>query len=120
MTARSFLVLFVSAVCMAIANLLMRGGLLRLEGQFSLSLGGMLSLLRQPLYVSGIALVGVAGILWCRILSTDRLTVSYPLFVSLTYVLITVGAMYFFNERMSYQKWMGAGLILLGMLMLTR
>src|SRR5260370_21499115 len=88
MTARSFLVLFVSAVCMAIANLLMRGGLLRLEGQISLSLGGMLSLLRQPLYVSGIALVGVAGVLGCRILFTHRLTLSYPLFFVLSYRLI--------------------------------
>src|SRR5260370_35058307 len=72
MTARSFLVLFVSAVCMAIANLLMRGGLLRLGGQFSPSLGGMLSLLRQQLDCSGVACNGVAGILLLRVSSTAR------------------------------------------------
>src|SRR5260370_28010552 len=71
MNARSFLVLFVSAVCMAIANLLMRGGLLRVERQFSLSLGGILSLLRPPVYLSWIALVGGAGLLWWPLLPTN-------------------------------------------------
>lgn len=120
MTAGSFLFLFLTAVCIAIANLLLRGSLLKSGQKFSLSLGEVASLLRQPMFASAVVLVGVASVLWFRILSTDSLTVSYPLLVSFTYVLISLGAMQFFHERVSFQKVTGVGLILIGMLMLTR
>jgi len=120
MTLQSFFLLFIAAGLMAIANLLMKGGIQHTGHPLLLSFSGILSVLLQPLYLSGIALVGVAGILWCRILSTDRLTVSYPLFVSLTCVLIAIGAMFFFGEKLTFHKVTGMGFVLLGIVMLTR
>lgn len=120
MTPGSFFLVLITAACMAVANLLMRAGLLKLGGQFSLSLGGIFSVLRQPLYLSGITLVGLAGIMWCRILASERLTLSYPLFVSLTYAFMTLGAVYFLDEKMSFQKLLALALILAGIVMLKR
>ena len=119
MTPNGLLLLFVTAALTAIANLLMKGGILR-AGRVSLSLAEVSSLSRQPLFVSGILLVGFAGFIWFRILSTESLTTTYPLFVSLSYLMMTGGAIYFFGENVSIQKLAGAGLILLGMVVLTR
>jgi multidrug transporter EmrE-like cation transporter len=119
MTSKGLLLLFVTAAFTAIANLLMKGGILR-NGGLSPSLPEFGNLIRQPMFVSGIVLVGMAGLIWFRILSTENLTVSYPLFVSLSYSMIACGSVYFFSEALSPQKLLAIGLILLGMVVMAR
>jgi multidrug transporter EmrE-like cation transporter len=105
---------------MALANLLMRAGALKSGGPLSLNGLRLLSIVFQPLYLGGLLLVGIAGILWTRVISTEPLTVSYPLFVSLTYILIVFGAVVIFQESLSVLKMMGLCLILVGIVLLTR
>jgi multidrug transporter EmrE-like cation transporter len=120
MNVGSFLTVVLAAVCMALANLLMRAGVLKSPGPLSLTRAHLLAIVCQPLYLSGLLLVGVAGILWTRVLSTGTLTVSYPLFVSLTYILLILGSVIFFRETLTALKVTGLCLILVGILLLTR
>lgn len=119
MTLAGFGLLFLTAVLMAVANLLIKNGIVQ-AGGFVPSVAGLLHLLRQPILLVGCSLTGAAGILWFRILSTQKLSTCYPLFVSLTYSLITVGAVYFLHEKISVQKLVGLVIIVVGITTVAR
>jgi multidrug transporter EmrE-like cation transporter len=123
MTPRGLSLVILSAFCTVVANLMMRAGVLR-NGSFTLSLGTLknqiLSLARQPLFVIGVGFYAVAAIIWFSVLSRENLSTSYPLLVSLTFVLVTLGAMVFFHEQISWQKVVGLGVILVGIVLVAR
>jgi multidrug transporter EmrE-like cation transporter len=115
----AFLLLLLTATCMAIANVMMKAGIAQ-AGGFAPSLPGLLSLVRQPAFVAGFLLSGVAALMWFRILATQKLSTCYPLFVSLTYSLITIAAFYFLHERISTQKILGLLIIVVGIATVAR
>jgi multidrug transporter EmrE-like cation transporter len=119
LTLASFILLLVTAVCMAVANVLMKNGITQ-AGGFSVSVSALFSLLRQPTFVGGFLLSGVAALMWFRILATQKLSTCYPLFVSLTYALITIGAFYFLHEKISAQKLFGLLIIIVGITTVAR
>lgn len=119
MNLTGFLLLLVTAVFAAVANLLIKNGIGQ-AGGFTPSLSSLLHLLRQPALVGGMALIGIAGLLWFRVLATQKLSTCYPLFVSLTYSLITVGAFYFLREKISTQKLVGLVIIVIGITTVAR
>jgi multidrug transporter EmrE-like cation transporter len=118
-TAGSFLLVLLSAVCMALANLLMKNGITA-AGGFAPSFAGLTRLAQQLQFVCGLLLSGVAALMWFRILATQKLSTCYPLFVSLTYSLITLAAFYFLHERISLQKLAGLAAIVAGIAAVAR
>jgi multidrug transporter EmrE-like cation transporter len=119
MSLGAFAFLFLIALCVAAANLLLRESLARVA-PFALSLQGILQLVRQPMFIGGIVVVGISGLLWCRALSAGNLTTIYPLFVGLTFILITIGSTYFRGEKLSLNQMIGATVILGGIFVATR
>ena len=119
MSLAAFVLLLLTAVFMAVANLLIKNGIAQ-AGGFTPSLSALLQLLRQPALVAGVLLAGIAGLLWFRILATQKLSTCYPLFVSLTYALITIGAFYFLHEKISIQKLIGLVVIIIGIATVAR
>lgn len=119
MTLAGFVLLLITAACMAVANVLMKNGIGH-AGGFAPSFSGVLSLLRQPAFVTGFLLTGCAALMWFRILATQKLSTCYPLFVSLTYSLITIGAFYFLHEKISAQKLLGLVIIVVGITTVAR
>lgn len=113
MTLTGFTLLVMTALCMAVANLLMKTGIMA-AGGFSPSVQALVRLCRQPLFVFGFALTGIAALMWFRILATQKLSTCYPLFVGLTYTLITLAAFYFLHEKISIQKIAGLAAIVAG------
>ncbi len=108
-----------SAFCTAIANLLMRRGVLN-SGRFSISLGGIRVLAKEPVFLAGVFLYGVAAIIWFRVLSTEDLTVSYPMLVGLSFVAVTIGSILWFQEHVSAVRVAGMVVILLGVGVVAR
>jgi undecaprenyl phosphate-alpha-L-ara4N flippase subunit ArnF len=120
MTPTSYLLLFLTAICVAAANLLMKAGLLRMGPSFAWSLVQAKALSQQPMFLAGILITGLAALIWLRILSRQSLATIYPVFVSLTYILMVVGEMYFFQEKVSLQKFAGFGIIIAGIAVVAR
>jgi multidrug transporter EmrE-like cation transporter len=118
-TLAGFLLLLLTALCMAVANLLMKNGITT-AGGFTASVSALLGLARQPSFVFGFLLSGIAALMWFRILATQKLSTCYPLFVSLTYSLITLAAFYFLHERISMQKVAGLVAIVAGITAVAR
>jgi multidrug transporter EmrE-like cation transporter len=119
LTLAGFTLLVITALCMAVANLLMKNGIMAADG-FSPSVSSLIRLCRQPAFVFGFALTGIAALMWFRILATQKLSTSYPLFVSLTYSLITLSSFYFLDERISVQKVAGLIAIVAGITAVAR
>jgi multidrug transporter EmrE-like cation transporter len=123
MSERGMLFVGLSALLTVASNLMLREGVKR-AGGFGLSLGrlasDLLSLARQPLLIVGLALYAASALVWFRVISTEKLNSSYPVLVGLTFVLVTLGATVFFHEPISWQKVLGLGLILTGILLVSR
>ncbi len=122
MTRHGLLMVVFSALCTVVANLMMRAGILK-GGGFVLSLSAFKSqtsaLLHQPMFVGGFVIYAVAVVIWFQVLSTENLSTSYPLLVSLTFLLVTLGASFFFQEHISLQKVLGLTIILAGIVVVA-
>jgi drug/metabolite transporter (DMT)-like permease len=123
MTTLGVWLIILCAVCTAVANLMMRRGVLNI-GHFQLSASAMktqiLALAHQPLFVTGFLLYGVAAFIWFRVLASEPLSSSYPMLVSLTFLLVTVGAMLVFGEKVNALKIAGLLVIFAGILLVSR
>jgi drug/metabolite transporter (DMT)-like permease len=122
MSRHGLLLVGLSALLTVASNLMLREGVTR-AGGFGLSLrtlvSDLLRLVRQPFFVAGLVLYATAALVWFRVISTENLSSSYPLLVSLTFVLVTLGAVVFFREPISWQKVLGLGVILAGILLVA-
>jgi len=116
------LLLGISVLFTAAANLLLREGVVRANiAEFTWGKFGyfMLALIREPLFIIGAILYGVAALVWFRVISTEQLSIAYPLLVSFTFILITLGAVIFFRESVSLQKVIGLAVILVGIIIVA-
>jgi len=123
MRSSSLILVVAAALCTSTANLLLRGGLLRAGGFDPAGaniVSQLASLCAQPLFLLGLALYGTATLIWFRVLSITDVSVGYPILVSLTFVLVTCGSLFFFNEQVSWQKVIGLCVILAGVQFVAR
>lgn len=123
MTGRGMVLVAIAALLTACANLMLREGVLR-AGGLSLSPDVLVSemgrLLRQPLFDIGVLLYGMASLVWFRIVSTEKLSTSYPLLVTFTFLFVTSGATLLFHEPLSKFKVIGLVAMLVGIALVSR
>jgi multidrug transporter EmrE-like cation transporter len=114
-----FVLSLLTALFGAVANLLIKNGNAQ-AGGFTRLLSSLLQSPRQPALVAGLLLTGILGLLWLRILATQKFCTCYPLFVSLTYSLISVGSYDFLHEKVSIRRLVGRVVIITGIMTLAR
>jgi len=123
MSLIGLLLIGLAALLTAISNLALRSGLDR-AGGFGLSFdnlgSNLLALFREPLFITGVILYGIAALVWFRVISTENLSSAYPLLVSITFMLVTLGAVMLFHEPVSWPKMLGICLILAGIVLVAR
>jgi len=105
-----------SAAC---SGIMLRMGVDKVGG-FSFTLQALLALLSQPVFAVGVILYGLAGIGWFKVIATEQLSVAYPILVSLTFVMVSVGAFFFFDEQFGFMKIAGILLIIVGIVLVAR
>ena len=76
-------------------------------------------LIKQPPLWAGLACYGVSVFLWVGALSRVPVSIAYPL-LSIGYVVNAFAAAALFGEALSVTKLAGIGLIIAGVLLLTR
>ena len=106
---KAIVVILLSTVVTSIGN-----ALLKLASK-DLTLSNPFSL---PLLI-GIILYGISAILFILALRSGELSVIYPLY-GLNFVWINLIAMKFFNEPMPALKWLGIGVIILGIVFINK
>lgn len=116
------LVLVTAAMTMA-ANLMLRAGI-DAAGGFAPGgpmevVVGVLKLFLQPFFTIGFIVYFLGSVVWFRVVATEPLSIAYPLLVSLTFSLVTAGAVVFFHESLSIQKVVGLATILAGIVIIS-
>ena len=74
---------------------------------------------KEPRVVFGLGVFALSAVMWLVVLSRAPLSVAYP-FAGLTYILTTLFARYFLNEKVTAARWLGVGLILVGIILVGR
>lgn len=117
-----FLVLITAALTMA-ANLMLRAGI---DAAGGFALGGasqvfhaLVKLFTQPLFSVGFAIYFLASVVWFRVVATEPLSLAYPILVSLTFSLVTAGAVLLFSEPLAPRKMVGLAVILTGIVIVS-
>lgn len=112
---RIYLVLLFNILLLVAGQTVWKIGLDKTGG---LRLENLLSVLFSPLILLGIFIYGVATLLWLYVLSRLPISVAYPL-QSVAYVLALLIAFFFFKESVPPNRWIGAGIILAGITVLS-
>lgn len=104
----------------SVGALLLKLGASRLSG---LSDGGLVSnffnAAMSPIILGGIVLYVIPTGIWIWLLRTMPLTVLQPA-LSLTYVVSALLAVFFLNEAVSMQRWIGIIVIVVGVTIVAR
>lgn len=79
----------------------------------------LISLISNKNILFGIALYGIATLLWFVVLSKAELSYVYPL-IGLSYAVTAILAKFYFNETISVVRWAGILIIILGAFLITR
>jgi drug/metabolite transporter (DMT)-like permease len=81
--------------------------------------GTILTFLLNPGVWGGLILYGISAICWLWVLSRVQLSYAYPV-LALSFPLVVGGSYLFFGESVSFIRWGGVGIIMLGVSLLAR
>ncbi|RTR36415.1 hypothetical protein EKG37_02340 [Robertmurraya yapensis] len=73
----------------------------------------------SPLIIMGFVLYALATVIWMYLLSKLPLSFLYPL-QSLAYVLALIISFYLFKENIPITRWIGTGVILIGVYLIVK
>lgn len=119
MTLTGWLWVIICSLSAASSSFLLRRSIDNI-GQFELELPSFYGLATQPLFIIGIILYGLTGIIWLRVLATEQLNIAYPVLISITFVLVSCGSIVFFKEAMTALKLAGLIIIVFGIYFVTK
>jgi multidrug transporter EmrE-like cation transporter len=112
-----------TGVCLnALAQLLLKAGTnavgvihLTMENWFSTGV----KLATQLPIIGGLTCYVISVVVWIIALSRVDVTIAYPM-ISLGYIINALGAWYFLGEAVSAQRLLAIGVIIVGVVLLTR
>ena len=122
MTAAAFAFLVTGVLLNAAAQLFLKAGT-NATGVITLTretwLPTFARLATNPPIVAGIACYAVSVVVWILGLSRVPVSIAYPM-LSLGYVVNAVAAQALFGEAVTLQRWIGIGVIVLGVWLVAR
>ena len=101
-----------SALVAATSNLLLR------HAMGGIGDGGMgailVSAIQSPMVLAGIVGYALSQLLWLNVLATARLGAAFPIFVSLTFIMVMAGAIALLGEAATVYRLGGAACVAAG------
>lgn len=84
------------------------------------SLGQLfINIFKSPIVMIGLFCYVISAAIWLVVLSAVDLSFAYP-FIGLTYVLILVVSKFILKEDVNPIRWIGAGIITIGVIVVSR
>jgi drug/metabolite transporter (DMT)-like permease len=111
----AYAALFFNILLLVVGQVVWKIGLEKVGG---LGAHNALQVLFSPLILLGIAIYGVATVVWLYVLSRLPLSLAYPL-QSLAYVFALLIAFFLFKEGIPVNRWIGAAVILAGITVMS-
>jgi len=92
-------------------------------GKYSLLQKGIilqyLKIIFNPYVFFGLTAYFISTLFWLYLISRVPLSFAYPM-LSLSYIIITVIAVVLFKEQINLYNWLGIGVIMLGLILVTQ
>ena len=123
MTKTSAHVVFLlSMVTTIIGQLLLKKATLNQSLSFNPSqlLTTFFSLALNPYVLGWILSAGISAALWIFVLSRFELSFAFPVSTTLTFILILISSWWLFGEQMSMIRWIGIGLMCVGIFLASQ
>lgn len=111
----NYLYLATNIVLLVSGQILFKIGLNQAGG---FNLNNLVKTLVNPYILLGLSLYAFATLIWFVVLSRMPLSTAYPI-QSMAYVLGVAAALIIFNEPVSPLKWIGTGVIILGVVLIS-
>ena len=108
----------------AVAQLLLKAGTSS-AGQISLAAGSQVlrrtaaGLAQHPSILGGLACYAISVVVWIVALSRVEVSIAYPM-LSIGYVVNALLAWWLFGEDVNAQRWLGIGVIIVGVALVAR
>lgn len=122
MSLVSFSLIFIGVMLNVAAQLLIKAGTNAI-GYFEFTRENILpvgwKLATEWHIISAMACYGLSVVIWILALSRVQVSIAYPL-LSMGYVVNAVAAWYLFNEAFNPTKVIGVGVIILGVIIISR
>jgi multidrug transporter EmrE-like cation transporter len=122
LTAPAFAFLFTGVLLNAGAQLLLKAGTNAI-GVITLTRDNWMAMLWRMAhtgpFIVGVACYGVSLVVWIMGLSRVPVSVAYPL-LSLGYIVNAIAAHFLFGEAVSVVRWLGIGLVIVGVFLIAR
>lgn len=80
-------------------------------------LSTLTALVLNPYLVGWVLSAGISATLWIVVLSRFELSLAFPVSTTLSYILILVLSWWLFDEQMTVTRWIGIGLMSVGIFM---
>lgn len=111
----AYLILLLNVCLLVIGQTVWKIGLERAGG---LQLHNAVQVMFSPLILLGLAIYGVATVLWLYVLSRLPISIAYPL-QSVAYVLALLIALFVFKESIPPNRWIGTAVLMAGIAILS-
>jgi multidrug transporter EmrE-like cation transporter len=118
-TPRGIVLIVIASGIMAISSLMLKYSIDRIGGfggELAQVPADILKLLLEPAFVLGVLLYGGGTLLWMRSISTEPISIGYPILIASSFVIIALGSAYFFNEALTPVKIIGMVIITIGVI----
>jgi len=106
-----YLAITINIILMSIGQLFFKQSAVFVNNNSNLNL--ITRYLLNPWFYGAIFFFGISTLLWVYILTTMKISIAYPI-LSISYILIAIGAFYFFGEKLSLINIAGIFLIMCG------
>ncbi len=121
-STQGIILIIIAATMMSFGSLGLKGAIDAIGG-FGENIGTLFkdifALMINPIFLIGLALYGGGTLIWMRVISTEPISVGYPILMSIAFITITGGAAFFFNETITIQKIIGMAIIVAGVVIAT-
>lgn len=123
MSLSAFLLVLTGVLLNAAAQVLLKAGVDRLGGVINLQFGALvragMALSLNPFILAGLACYVVSVGVWLLALSRTPVSIAYPM-LSIGYVVAALFAWLYLGEHLSLSRWLGIGVIILGVFLVGR
>jgi multidrug transporter EmrE-like cation transporter len=114
----SYLILILAITFNAVANILMKVGMLRGK-QVTGVAGFILGMIMNPVLVAGIICFALGLAAYCYVLTKMNLSIAYPIMTSVGYVIVVIASWLFLKETITAIQVAGFSLIIAGVWMVA-
>jgi len=124
MTGKSLFLVVVAVLLGVLGQLLLKMGMTQVGPlESGKGLGGLIRVgirvFSNLKVLGGFAAYGISSLFWIAVLSKINLSLAYPM-LALNYVLVPLTAWLFLGEQVPTLRWLGMGVIIVGVVIISR